>query len=150
MTDFAADISRIVNLTQEKLKKFERGVVIGIGESLVDRSPVGDPTNWAESTPVPPGYVGGRFIANWQYGLGSAPSGDLPDIDASGNASRERIMAGVASIAQPGNIHYVVNNLPYAQALEDGWSNQAPEGMVRLTMIAAQTIINTAVRELSR
>lgn len=150
MTDFAADISRIVNLTQEKLKKFERGVVIGIGESLVERSPVGDPTNWAASTPVPPGYVGGRFRANWQYGLGSAPSGDLPDIDATGEVSRQRIMSGVSSIAQAGNVHYVINNLPYAQALEDGWSNQAPEGMVKLTMIAAQTIINNAVAGLNR
>ena len=29
---------------------------------------------------------------------------------------------------------YIQNNLPYANRLENGWSNQAPAGMVALTI----------------
>ena len=34
-----------------------------------------------------------------------------------------------------GNVVYLTNNLPYAQRLEyEGWSKQAPAGMVRVNM----------------
>jgi hypothetical protein len=29
---------------------------------------------------------------------------------------------------------YIQNNLPYAERLENGWSKQAPHGMVKITL----------------
>ena len=133
------------------LNRLERGVIIGVGESVVDRSPVGDPDNWRSEIlrawAASVGYVGGRFKANWQYGLANRPTGDLPDIDESGAVSLQRIMNGVAGISRVGNIHYITNNLPYAQALEDGWSDQAPPNyIVQDTVFKWQRIADEQAR----
>ena len=42
---------------------------------------------------------------------------------------------------------YIQNNLPYIERLENGWSGQAPQGMVRLTMQQVESFINKAVKE---
>ncbi|WP_330210091.1 hypothetical protein [Pseudomonas sp. AM4(2022)] len=43
-----------------------------------------------------------------------------------------------------------MNNLPYGPRLEyEGWSNQAPAGMVQITVTEFQMFINKAVSELS-
>jgi hypothetical protein len=42
---------------------------------------------------------------------------------------------------------YFTNNLPYAQALENGHSNQAPGGMVGLTALDAAQYFREAMNE---
>ena len=42
---------------------------------------------------------------------------------------------------------YFTNNLPYAQALENGHSNQAPGGMVGLTALDAAIYFREAMNE---
>lgn len=143
---FSIDLAAFGRELENNLRRLERGILIGAGEELVIRSPVGDPSNWAASTPVPPGYVGGRFRANWQYGLSVRPLGDLPNIDASGQVSKDRILAGASQIVRAGNVHYITNNLPYAQDLENGWSHQAPNGMVAITTLNWQRIANEQAR----
>jgi len=147
---FTGDLNAFENLIATQLKRLERAVVIGAGEEVVMRSPVGDPSTWSPNTPVPEGYVGGRFRANWQYGRTTRPTGDLPDIDASGTASKLRIMGGASSMAIAGNVHYITNNLHYAQKLENGWSMQAPQGMVALTVMAWQRIANEQAALINR
>jgi len=135
--------------------KAVRKVLIDLGASLVSKSPVGDRKLWLslgaayaiggkhkqiKGSKGPAGYVGGRFKGNWQHGFGSKPSGELPDIDPSGSASMARIEGGIASSPAAG-IHYLANNLPYAQRLEDGWSTQAPAGMIGLTMLEFPGIV---------
>ena len=141
MSNFAADISAFVSKAKGRTDLVVKKIVFDIGTKVVMRSPVGDGSLW--KYPPPPGYVGGRFRANWQYGYGSIPSGDLPAIDATGGASTVRINAGLATSPAAG-IHYLVNNLPYAKRLEDGWSSQAPSGMVGLTVLEFQSITKQA------
>jgi len=45
---------------------------------------------------------------------------------------------------------YLTNNLPYAQRLEEGYSQQAPAGMVALTIQEFQAIANEIGLELVR
>jgi hypothetical protein len=148
---FAVDLAAFGNLLSEKLKRLEKGIVIGLGEDVVMRSPVGDPDNWRSEDlrlwAAEEGYVGGRFRANWQYGLSQRPLGDLPDIDATGMASLTRIAQGVRQVTRVGNVHYLTNNLPYAQDIEDGHSwNQAPNGVVDLAVTHWQQIANEQAR----
>lgn len=148
---FSIDLENFSNLLDEKLKRLEKGVLIGLGEDVVMRSPVGDPDNWRSEAlrlwAAEVGYVGGRFRANWQYGLSQRPLGDLPDIDATGTASLSRIAQGVRSITRAGNVHYLTNNLPYAQDIENGHSwNQAPNGVVDLAVTQWQRIANEQAR----
>ena len=80
------------------------------------------------------GYVGGRFRANWQIGIGVANDTVTGDIDRAGGATISRLTA-VAKAVKAGGVVYITNSLPYAQRLERGHSKQAPRGMVRLTML---------------
>jgi hypothetical protein len=128
-----------------------RKVLTDIGASLVMKSPVGDRDKWQENIyraskglpPTPAGYVGGRFKGNWSHGFGKAPVGEFLDIDPSGSSSMARITGGVAASPVAG-IHYLANNLPYAQRLEDGYSTQAPNGMMELTLIEFPGIVKRA------
>ncbi len=137
---FAAEIEAFANKSKANMSLVTRKVMMDIGAHLVERSPVGDASYWIHRPP--PGYVGGRFRGNWQYGFNTAPPGDLPSIDPTGSASLARVAACVGS---PG-IHYIVNGLPYARRLEEGWSRQAPQGMVELTRIDFENIVDIAVQ----
>lgn len=140
---FALDLSKFAAAAKGRMGDVVRKVVFDIGTRVVMRSPVGDATLW--QSPPPPGYVGGRFRGNWQYGYGAMPGGTLPDIDASGSASFNRVRAGIEAAPAAG-IHYIANNLPYAQRLEDGWSKQAPAGMVGLTVVEFGGIVESAAK----
>lgn len=94
------------------------------------------------------GYVGGRFRGNWQVSFNVAATGETGVIDANGQSTKaagavvlQAFTSGIGSI-------WVMNNVPYAQPLEFGHSSQAPNGMVRLTVIEFQAFVNQAAREL--
>jgi len=42
-------------------------------------------------------------------------------------------------------VYFLVNNVPYAQALEDGHSTQAPQGIYGLTALEFQQYVDSAV-----
>ena len=135
-----------------------RKTVLDIGTKIVERSPVGKKELWLDNIdrasrglkPLPENYVGGRFRANWQYGNYSGagvPSAELDDIDpspAEGNVSTARLAAAIPANAC-GMVHVIINNLPYAEKLENGHSTQAPQGMVGLTVQEFRSIVDAAV-----
>lgn len=106
-----------------------RKLVLSIGTSLIMKSPVDT----------------GRFRANWFFGLG-APSPEVqPELmDKTGGASLDRIAESLPMV-QFGQVIWLSNNLPYARRLEYGWSKQAPEGMVRITVAEFQSYMREAV-----
>jgi hypothetical protein len=142
MTTFALQIARFIEKTKADANLVVRKVVVDVGASVVSMSPVGDAALWKD--PPPPGYVGGRFRANWQLGEGAAPAGAFPDIDPTGAVSSARILASLPAVAA-GKVFYLTNNLPYAQRLEEGWSGQAPNGMVMITVVKWNNIVEDAV-----
>lgn len=79
------------------------------------------------------GYTGGRFRANWQIGIGRMDATTTEDTDAGGGKTIARL-TGEAQGVKAGQVVVVSNSLPYAERLENGWSKQAPSGMVRLTI----------------
>lgn len=101
-------------------------------------------------TKGPKNYVGGRFRANWQLQETSPPEDQLyqPD-DASFPEPSQVIAAMDAHISNhaAGKKFYIMNNLPYAHRLEDGWSKQAPQGMVALTAVEFSAIVGSAVEQ---
>lgn len=96
----------------------------------------------------PEGYVGGRFKNNWYVGLDSQPTetNDTPDASGQGSNTRGLAVLEVFRVGQVNSI-YFTNNLPYAQALENGHSNQAPGGMVGLTALDAAQYFLEAMSE---
>ncbi len=81
----------------------------------------------------------GRFRGNWNVSVEKVDfSTDLEKKDKSGQAT---INAGEEVIGQskPYDVIYISNNLPYANRLENGWSDQAPNGMLALTVAEIET-----------
>lgn len=90
----------------------------------------------------------GRFRGNWQVQIGSVPDGELYLVDPAGDATLSKGTAVAMGLTE-GDIVYIANNLPYAMRLENGWSKQAPAGMVAVTVgqfgsILMQVIGNAA------
>jgi hypothetical protein len=75
----------------------------------------------------------GRFRGNWQQTTDEPATGTLETTDKSGGAT---IAKGAAQIAQiePFSVSWLSNNLPYAARLENGYSKQAPSGMLSVTV----------------
>ena len=89
----------------------------------------------------------GRFRGNWQPAIGSVPSGTIEALDPSGNMVIAKV-AGVTAGMEPGDVVYMANNLPYGPRLEEGYSQQAPSGFVRLVVQRYQTIAEAVIRQI--
>ena len=143
---FVLDLQKFAERTKEKADLAVGRSVVGVSAELDRRSPGGDGSYW--KNPPPKGYTGGRFRGNWQLGVGVAPAGETGAFDKSGAETQGRIIAAVPQNAA-GNVFYLMNNVPYARRIEDGWSRQAPQGLVGLTVIQYQRIVDDAVAGLA-
>lgn len=142
---FKGQLQAFAAKSEKNLNDLTRKVMFDIGSRIVERTPVGDPSLW--QNPAPPGYVGGRARGSWQYGFGTPSVDSVINIDPGGSATVNRIMAEVQPL--PG-LHYITSNLPYMPALEDGWSRQAPSGMVGLTVVEFSSIVDVAARGINK
>lgn len=148
---FAVDLKTLTEKAKGNAHAVTRKVVLEIGGALVIRSPVGDAKYW--KSPPPPGYVGGRFRANWQYGEGSINSTTTTAIDRNEYATNEGAadasgLSAKVGVEAGGKIHYLTNSLPYGPALENGHSRQAPFGMAGVTALEFNLFVNRAVSQL--
>ncbi|KAF1706288.1 HK97 gp10 family phage protein [Pseudoxanthomonas sacheonensis] len=146
MSTFALDLTRFAEKAEGNAEKVVRKIGIDLFSRTVERTPVGNPENWA--SPAPAGYVGGRARANWNCSIGAASFKVTDETDKSGNATQAKIRNTLHDWKQ-GDI-YLMNSLPYIRRLEyDGWSGQAPQGMVRITVTEFQTFVDAAARSVN-
>jgi hypothetical protein len=140
---FALDVKAFTAKAGNNAELAIKRIIAGVADSVIHMSPVGDASYW--QSPPPKGYSGGRFRGNWDYGFRSPPSGTFNVIDKTGDLSMSRITLKMPEGKLAGSIHWIANNLPYARRLEDGWSRQAPQGMVGITVLQFQQIVNESV-----
>ena len=145
---FAEDIKKFAQKAGDNADLVVRKVVLDIGRSLVEKTPVGNPDLWQNPDNKPDGYVGGHARANWSHSIGALVNQEFKEIDATGGASIDRIISSVP-IKAAGKVHYIQNSLPYMQALEDGHSTQAPAGIVAVTEVEFQDYVQKAIGELT-
>jgi hypothetical protein len=89
----------------------------------------------------------GRFRANWAVTVGAPSTGTTEATDKSGNGAVEAGSRVLASF-QVGPSIFITNNLPYGPRLEyEGWSKQAPAGMVRVSVAEFEGLIAKAIGE---
>ena len=91
----------------------------------------------------------GRARANWQVGIGAAPAGTVESSGGGAGAAGYAIGAATNVVTtykgQPGGI-WLVNNLPYIQRLNEGWSAQAPAKFVEQAIdVAVNSIRDSKV-----
>ena len=146
MSTFSVQVAQFADKTTKRIDEVVGNVVVEISRRVDMLSPVGDATYWL--SPPPAGYIGGHFRANWQLGVDVRPVGEIAGVDPSGSATQGRIFAAVPDEAS-GHVFWLANNAPYAQRLEDGYSRQAPMGMVGLTATAFPQIVRDVVEGLA-
>lgn len=150
-SNYAVQLAKFAQKAADVTDRVVRQCVLEIGTQIVNRSPVGDGDFWKR--PPPKGYTGGRFRANWQYGNRSGagiPMNELydkspPAVNYPGEADVLAAIAEGLPQKAAGITHVLINNLPYAQALEDGHSGQAPSGMVGLVALEFPQIVADVV-----
>lgn len=140
---FKGQLKAFANKSSDNMRLATKKVLIDIGTRIIERTPVGDATLW--SSKPPPGYVGGRARGSWLYGLNTPATKESTLIDPSGAVTLAKITSDIDPV--PG-LHYITNSLPYIVALENGYSKQAPQGMVALVSVEFGGIVDTAVRGL--
>lgn len=133
MGTFSDDLAKFEAKTSGKLDLAIRKISLELFSRVILRSPVDT----------------GRFRGNWQVQIGSVPNGTLSLEDKSGQATISKATASAAGV-EAGDIIYLVNNLPYANKLEQGHSTQAPAGMVALSVQEFRAIANEIGLELVR
>lgn len=130
---FGLDIAKFVEKAKAAPEQVVRKVGLDLTASVVRKSPVDT----------------GRFRANWNIAFGHIDVLTTTGTDKSGGGTVERARVLLNGWQVDQDI-YLTNSLPYAIPLEYGHSDQAPNGMVRLTVTEFQTFINAAVAELPK
>lgn len=126
---FAESLAAFAEQTKEAIDDVFREVVIEIGTSVIRLSPVDT----------------GRFKGNWQFTVGTPSNQSIDTFDKAGQETIATLVAEVSKL-EAGQVAYIVNNLVYGVPLEYGHSDQAPAGMVQITLARFQQIVEEAIR----
>lgn len=74
----------------------------------------------------------GRLRGNWQSSLNVPQNASVERVQRSPTSGAANTDAGAAlDKLEIGDIFWFTNNLPYARRIEEGYSKQRPEGMLR-------------------
>ncbi|UTC27970.1 structural protein [Stenotrophomonas phage A1432] len=123
MALFAAQVRGFGIKTMDRVDKVRRASVLELFKLVIYSTPVDT----------------GRLRGNWQTTINTPKWGVIDRDDTGGAAALAEAMANLGSLV---DVVWFTNNLPYAERIEyDGWSKQAPEGMVRRHLASWQRIV---------
>lgn len=120
---FTIPLATLVEKTKDDIHTVARKATLQLFSSVVAMSPVDS----------------GRFKANWNVSYGT------PDLSVTGSTVTARAdeEAAKALTLPIGGVMYLSNGLPYGRRLEyEGWSKQAPAGMVRVSAARFADYVN--------
>ena len=116
MSTFSVDLANFGQTAIDNAERITRKVVFDIHSRIVRRMPVDT----------------GRARANTQISINTLPSGSTLEVDVTGHAT---IASGDRELSrfELGDTAFIYNNVEYILALEYGSSDQAPQGMFRIS-----------------
>lgn len=143
MDNFLEVINQWTVDTRETIDDILQTIVIMVGESVVTLSPVDT----------------GRFRGNWQLSIDAPSTSSLVRYDQDGHVTLADITSKAKTFTA-GQVAYIQNHVLYGNDLEyglyngptskvtdEGFSRQAPAGMVRVTEAQFLEIVAEAVRK---
>ena len=152
---FASEISSFVDSSMRSVEHDRRAICTGIGDALIEKTPVGDPSLW--KTPRlaeyarQHGYVGGHMKANWRTSVGTPNLEERTDhgkpwpgpIDPNGDTAKAEVRENLGE----GDVTVCfANNVPYSEKINDGsWSSQAQQGIIPPVEADFENIVAKAV-----
>lgn len=117
--EFSLQIDRSLDLVDDEINDVIQVIGMYCLRGIVQKSPVDT----------------GRFRGNWIVSNNTPDMSTKTQTDKSGSRV---INEGTTKIStfdyKTQSTIYIQNNLPYANRLENGWSKQAPKGMVSITV----------------
>lgn len=126
--EFKRNFAALLKRVGDKADLVVRKVAIELQTSMIEKSPVDT----------------GRFRSNWACGIGAVNTSIANQAGADAKGQTATALQGW----KPGQTIYLSNSLPYARRLEFGWSQQAPSGMVRLSVQEYGQYLKKVVSEL--
>ena len=145
MTDQLANVTAFAQRAPKQAEKLIRANVIDLWSRVIRMTPVGNPDLWKKQS-APPGYVGGRLRGNWFATIGRPSSETTSSTNRKGAAAGEAARVVSSSFLKDAT-YYLTNNLPYAERVENGWSTQAPSGMVKANVAGFNARLEAAARK---
>jgi len=143
---FAQQMEAFAKKTNNKIEDVVGAVCFQLSESIVLRTPVDT----------------GRARANWIPSLNNVSRETSDETDKTDDASPTLNKVKPFAEKSAGKIFYLINNLPYIKVLEygkygtgpgatikttrDGYSIQAPYGMVRISTIRFRQALKKAIK----
>ncbi|PIJ49195.1 MULTISPECIES: HK97 gp10 family phage protein [unclassified Erwinia] len=134
---FSLDIKAHCEAAKADMLTVTKKAMIDVANRVVDMSPVDT----------------GRFRSNWEVGHDIVPDETTPEIGPypRGPEVKARLKNHIEEISGDVRFIFLANTLPYAYRLEmEGWSKQAPAGMLRVVVPEFQTYLDKAARELKK
>jgi hypothetical protein len=131
MGTFSLDLNKFISKTKANADQVVRQSTMSVLSGVVKRSPVDT----------------GRFRGNWQVSPVNPITSEIARDDKTGSATIASGLSVMNSV-KAGGVVWITNNLPYARRLENGWSDQAPQGMVRLTVQEYRKYVQQAIARL--
>lgn len=126
--DFQLALDKWQDKVTLDVKKFTKLVTFKVFDRIILRTPVDT----------------GRCRASWAIGVNEVKVDDQPATFA-GGATAARSVADSRKIGVvDANLYVIANGLHYVEKLENGWSRQAPAGMVRLAIADVKTELEVA------
>jgi len=128
---FSVDVSDWIDKATEAPEAIVRGTAIKLFSEIIFSSPVDEGTfrsNWNATVKTPSTQVNEDLIRTDDSIIGS--------------------MSKVVESSKSYSSFILTNNLPYARRLEFGYSDQAPQGMVRVNAIRFNELIKEEARKL--
>ena len=131
MANFALDVKKFAESFEDGAEQAIRGTSIKLFSAIIQSSPVDT----------------GRFRGNW-FTTGQQPSVKVnySITDKDGSKSKKEVV-NVVSKLKDYSTFTMTNNLPYAQRLEMGYSEQSPVGMVRVNVLRFNSLLEVEARK---
>ena len=128
---FAKDLDKATLNLKGYTEITVRGILLDLTRLIIKASPVDT----------------GRFRGNWQASVNTPKVTQLKRKDRTGT----RTITAASNVIEKfnmGQTFYLTNNLPYARRLEYGsHSKQAPNGFLRINLIAVQSMLAKASKK---
>lgn len=146
INEFLKTFKENQQITLDACSKIVNATALQMYKKIVDRTPVGNPLLW-HPPKAPKDYVPGTLKASWQISF----SGQQRNIQGQYSTAQQIIQGYGLSLkindTDRNKSITISNPQPYAQAIETGWSTQAPAGMMRVTVAEYSGILNQAASQ---
>lgn len=136
---FNASLDQWISQLKDYLDEVVRNVTFEIAENII----VGG--EFAPGTPIDTGFA----RASWWIAVNDMGSPhQAPDNPGKLLFAVAPSTLAAGAQAKAGDIIYILSNTLYMPVLEFGHSDQAPQGMIRLTLTAGQRIVDKVARQM--